>query len=77
MLAFKTNLTEAAELSLCDGRKCIPGSVTIDQLLDVRWLDFAAVVEDVTGGGDEYLGQVKRRMLDLAEAHRNVAVGAC
>lgn len=49
-------LAEAAELRGHHGLEGVAGPVAVDELLDVRGLDFAAVVEDFAGWRDEDLG---------------------
>jgi hypothetical protein len=65
-------LAEAAELGGDDRLECVAGAVTVDELLDVSGLDLAAVVDDLSRGVDESLGEVAGRVVDLRETEGDV-----
>lgn len=67
-------LAEATEFSLRDGLEGVACAIAVDEFLDVRGLDFAAVVDDFTGGIDQGLREVECGVIDLGEAEGDVAV---
>jgi hypothetical protein len=65
-------LAEAAELGGDDRLESVAGAVTVDELLDMSGLDLAAVVDDLSRGVDESLGEVAGRVVDLRETEGDV-----
>lgn len=56
----------------------ISSSVTENQLFHMSWLDFATMVDDVAGGGDQNLREMQAGDIDLTVAQGDIdTVFAC